>query len=314
MLREQRYEVLGYFIEKKTKEEYARERFKKKHNFIPDKTKGGNDPNHGTFDRGDGTRRRVDMGKSKSVSTYTLDGSDMRAPRSAMVELNKSKNKESKYYLDKEFFKLKNGKRREAILQHEVGHDKFHSANSTDSSESETSTNSTIDSMVKNANIKMMYKSIGIEISDKELKEVENATKNSYKKILQESRSTSQKDLPDKSKQKLRREMLKILKNKCGKTPHDNTMEKEADLHAVNKTSKKDFKKGITEYSKKKSKEIQKETSRALDKYGVKGKDKEEHMKKNKTTLNKELNEDNKNRIKVLKDKKLLEKSKKVYN
>ena len=49
MLREQRYEILGYFIEKKTKEEYARERFKKKHNFIPDKTKGGNDPYHGTI-------------------------------------------------------------------------------------------------------------------------------------------------------------------------------------------------------------------------------------------------------------------------
>ena len=49
MLREQRYEVLGYFIEKKTKEEYARERFKKKYNYVPDKTKGGNDPYHGTI-------------------------------------------------------------------------------------------------------------------------------------------------------------------------------------------------------------------------------------------------------------------------
>ena len=49
MLREQRYEVLGYFIEKKTKEEYARERFKKKYNYVPDKTKGRNDPYHGTI-------------------------------------------------------------------------------------------------------------------------------------------------------------------------------------------------------------------------------------------------------------------------
>ena len=108
--------------------------------------------------------------------------------------------------------------------------------------------------------------------------------------------------------------MLKILKNKCGKSPHDNPMEKEADLHAVNKTSRKDLMKGVNEYSKKISKERQKQTNKALDEYGVTGKDKEKQLKKAKTSLNKELSEDSRNRSRVLKDKKLLEKSKKVYN
>ena len=176
MLREQRIQVLSVFMEKKTREEYAREKFKKKHNFVPDQTKGGNDPNHGTFDRGDGTRRRVDMGKSKSVPVSSVDdpSEDIDMPRATMVELGKPKNREPNYYLDRSFFKLKNGKRREAILQHEVGHDKFHNTNYTDSSESKASTKSTVDSFVKNANIKTAYKSIGVTLSDKELKEVEN--------------------------------------------------------------------------------------------------------------------------------------------
>ena len=316
MLREQRIKVLSVFMEKKTQEEYAREKFKKKHNFIPDKTKGGNDPNHGTFDRGDGTRRRVDMGKSKSVKASSIDDPEKNidVPRTAMVELGKPKNREPNYYLDRSFFKLKNGKRREAILQHEVGHDKFHNTNYTDSSESKASTKSTVDSFVKNANIKTAYKSIGVTLSDKELKKVENEARMLLTKIFQENRATSPKELPDKSKQKLRREMLKILKNKCGKSPHDNPMEKEADLHAVNKTSRKDLMKGVNEYSKKISKERQKQTNKALDEYGVTGKDKEKQLKKAKTSLNKELSEDSRNRSKVLKDKKLLEKSKKVYN
>ena len=58
----------SYFTEKKTKEEYSMDKFKKKYKFIPDKTKGGNDPRRGTIDPGNGHRIKVDFGKNKTLT------------------------------------------------------------------------------------------------------------------------------------------------------------------------------------------------------------------------------------------------------
>ena len=85
---------LVVFTEMKTQEEYAKEAFKKKYKF----TQSGNNPNEGTI--------TVD-GKTYQV---VLD-----SPKGTCVSAGF-------IHLDKKFWKLKNPERRDAVLQHEIGH------------------------------------------------------------------------------------------------------------------------------------------------------------------------------------------------
>ena len=90
------------FTEKKTQEEYAREHFKKKYKY---------DPKDSTIEV-DGKRIKVNMDKNNKnrMSTAFYD-----------------KNENSNYInLPSDFFKLKNPKRRDAVLMHEIGHLKMH--------------------------------------------------------------------------------------------------------------------------------------------------------------------------------------------
>lgn len=89
--------------EKKTHEEYAKEKFKKKYNFVPD-------------------------GLNDSKGTIMVDGKKYNIDTEA-----KDTNSGSKDYdgisLDKRFFKIKGfnkSERRDAILQHEIEHKKLH--------------------------------------------------------------------------------------------------------------------------------------------------------------------------------------------
>lgn len=107
--------------EKKTREEYARRRFKKKYNFEPDKPGSSK----GTITDG-GKKYKVDIGKSN----YIYKDSDHKIKRDTISDLS---SKDSTIYLgSNKYFKLKGsnkGERRDAVLQHELGHQNLHNIN-----------------------------------------------------------------------------------------------------------------------------------------------------------------------------------------
>lgn len=107
--------------EMKTREEYARRRFKKKYNFEPDKPGS----NTGTITNG-GKKYKVDIGKSD----YIYKDSDQKLERDTMSDLS---SKDSTIYLgSNKYFKLKGsnkGERRDSVMQHELGHQNLHNIN-----------------------------------------------------------------------------------------------------------------------------------------------------------------------------------------
>lgn len=113
-------EELGYLIvEKRTREQYAIEKFKKKYNFEPTDKYGLSG-----WITVDGQRHKVHMSSGYSMM---IDGK--RVPAAAMTGMMLSKDflglpnpRAGELLLDKDFFKFKNGKRRDAFLQHELGH------------------------------------------------------------------------------------------------------------------------------------------------------------------------------------------------
>ena len=328
MLREQRYEVLGYFIEKKTKEEYARERFKKKYNYVPDKTKGGNDPYHGTITDDKGKKHRVDMGKSKTVENSD-NGQTVKQPRQTGAMIAGDKSKHGEIVVDSGYFKLKNDKRRKAIMDHELAHERLHSMQKGDHTDVSAITKKSIRSNVRSAlNLN------GMDTSEKTVDEVCRA-------ILQNNELSKYYDNEGKltDKQKLRNEIIKICEKKYNKNiPHLNTAEVEADLSSEQKNKKGDLKKGLHEYSKmmaKKNYDITIDTlceqlnlpkKTALEfvrqQYEAERK-KGKNLKKNPTEKdlkdflnkigNKIMSADLKNRSKALNDKELMQKAKKFH-
>lgn len=102
-------EYVNTLLEMRTKEEYHKERFKKKYNFVPDKD--SKDHKQGTITV-NGEKYRVKMGAESTSTTSKKDDTDTDT-------IN----------LDNNFFKFKGShqnERMDAILQHEIGHRKFH--------------------------------------------------------------------------------------------------------------------------------------------------------------------------------------------
>lgn len=118
------YEKLDYLIEKynlmlekKTREEYAVDKFKKRYNFKPNKPGS----KIGTITV-NGKEYDIDIDHRKSV----LNRDNTLEPRSTSIS-----SKSGEIALDDTFFKnIKNQKRRDAILNHEIGHVRLHSSKS----------------------------------------------------------------------------------------------------------------------------------------------------------------------------------------
>lgn len=213
--------------EKKTREQYARDKFKKKYNFKPDKP--GADT--GTITK-DGKTYRIDMKKSNSMELYDTDGGVNKVNRNTMADLN---DKHSGINLGREFFKLKGsnkGSRRDAILSHEIGHQNLHNVNPE---------NKTVDKknrteeVTKNV-IKGIVKDTGQEASDKDI--------DTFAKYLNKNNNSSKED-KDK-----RNNSLNSAKKYETNKPHQNAAEYEADRYAANKTSEKAVKKGVRNFYK----------------------------------------------------------------
>lgn len=265
--------------EMKSREEYAKRKFKEKYHYLPDKKH----PGKGTITV-DGRKHKVDIGNSKTVK---LSGVEM--PRSTLTsttdgEISIGRN---------EFWKLKNQKRRDAILQHEIGHSRLHRADpenleGTDKYALTAKAFRTfVSSTVKDQLISAGFSPSEVKVSlstimnGDEMKKLQDR----YVSILPATKS---------NKAKLRDEAIDIFK-KYEKGLHASVHEFEADRYSANKTSEKDLRRGVRESYKRAGKAIPK------------------NYKDYKSTFNKLASEDMKQRAKALKDRDIQTKYKKAY-
>lgn len=228
--------------EKKTREEYARRSFKKKYNYEPSKE----DPNIGTITDKSGKKYKVDMRKSSTMKVHGLDGGDLEADRQLSADLF---DKDSKINVDDKFFKIKGshkGERRDAILQHELGHQNLHNVNPDNSTvEKKNRTPEVHKNVIKNA----AKDATGIDIS-KDSFMVGHDTRKSINDQAG-AKKYFEKTTKDKGENKERNASLDAAKKFENHKNHQNAAEFEADRYAVNRTSEGAFKRGLRDYSKK---------------------------------------------------------------
>lgn len=132
-----------YFIEKRTKEEYALEKWKKKYNFIPtDRSKQSgyitvNGEQYKVYLQGkykalkDGKPIKLDdlIGNNNNGNSYYRNTDS----QGAQIVGDDNHFEKDSILLGKDYFKLKNSKRRDGVLQHEIGHKKLgHTSNPND--------------------------------------------------------------------------------------------------------------------------------------------------------------------------------------
>lgn len=215
-------------LEKKTRDEYAREKFKKKYNFVPDK-----DDKYG--DKGtiiaNGEKVPIDLGKSKYV-----DG-DRRVTGVRYTDKND-------ILLDPIFFKLKNQKRRDAVLHHELTHRNWQMPAAPDNMRVPEIEKAELNEIITR------LKSKGH--TDDQINKAMDLIKKHVKENLNNK--------PYNADNKERSNALKKLdENHTSKTNyHVNNLEKEADIGAAKATSRKDLTKALNEYIKHKRKATKK--------------------------------------------------------
>lgn len=276
-----------YMIEMKTKEEYGERSFKKKYKFIPDKPGART----GTIEV-NGKRQPVDFGHSTMVTATGIDGRTTEVPRQTSANLVDT---EGKIVLNKNYFKLKGSnknERRDAVLQHEVGHTRLHGINP----KSKALDRSKMTPSATKSSLKTMIKNQGIDPNSldknswKELKKTINYKK-SKKKIIKNSTEEDRK---------LRKEGIKQASKYVYKNvPHSSTNEIEADRYAANRTSKRAVKHGIKEMGKRETKDIINKLYLPKEYYDDKT------IKKVKSNIRSNNQKDLNSRSRSLKDKKL---------
>jgi len=187
------------------------------------------DKNEGTI-KVDGKEYKIDR---KNSHTMDVDAGPLgkgTVPRQTSTDSLAS---EPKIHLDKNFEKIKNNKRRDAILQHEIGHLKNHSLAS--SSNTKEGRDAVLDSMSKSQSIV-------------------NSGTSDYKKQFKDE---LEKSIPDKSKESstkkelARKENLEKFKKHENEGQHADRSEYEADAYASQHKNGEHLKRGVREYYKK---------------------------------------------------------------
>ena len=226
----------SYYTEMETREEYAKRRFIKKYKY---------NPNNKTIIV-DGKQIKLDMDTNSrimDVAANPKNDDTVTTVRQTSAELL---SKVPTIHLDKNFFKLKNDKRRDAILQHEVGHTKLHNVKSPDK---ELKTNKALLSYVNQSmnTLKTTLKAYGY--NDNDIKDYINSSEiKQWKKDV--AKKYLKNGMPDnKERAKLRESAIEKFKkfDKSKQPDHANTMEFEADRYAANKEGSSALKKGIRE-------------------------------------------------------------------
>ena len=278
--------INAYYTEMKTRKEYAKQKFKKKYDYDP-KTK--------TIKDSDGRRIEVDMDTKKPKMKVTeIGGKTHEKERTTGADLN---SKNPRINLDKNFFKLKGQDRRDAALQHEIAHTRYHSVISSDNdTKSEYIGRKLIRDVLKDI-IEQKKNKVpkSILVSVLQGSEMKNLTDDLIKKYMTGSIS------PETLKSQYRRSAYSKLEKyvpKNNTNKHTNATEFEADLYAANKTGKSNVKEAIRQSAKLVKKDVEK-------KYGKNS----EELKK----FNKENDSDIKIRSKVLNKNNLTDNEKNVY-
>jgi hypothetical protein len=239
-------EDLQLFEEKATREQYTLKRFKKKYNYDPQKKTI-------TVD-GDTYKCNLDNYKGKTMTLTTDDGRKQIVVRQLMASYV---NSDPEIYIDRDFFKLNNDKRRDAVLQHEVGHTKLHNiAKDNPHLKKDAGISPEIYMQLLNTSYKLnmeQLRNAGYEITPEIKKELYTMMK-SYYTTKEDYLSNLPKDKAQaKLNAEVRKQMIKIAKKyENTKTAHTNFQEFEADRYAANRTSTKNVKKAVSEYGKKK--------------------------------------------------------------
>lgn len=194
--------------EMKTREEYARRSFKKKYNFKPDKPGS----NSGTITV-DGEKINIKMGADKTVA-HLLD-------KDSTIDIK-----------DKTFFKLKgsnNSDRRDAMLKHEIGHQKLHNIHPD---------NKTVDNDKRSIN---QYRSSVSYLAGKDKDKLSLSMDD-----IRDMNKYFKNATKDPSKIKERDDSLNAAKKYASdKYPHAKDVEYEADRYSANHSSEGSIKRGI---------------------------------------------------------------------
>lgn len=224
------------FTEKATREEYRMSAFKKKYNYDPkEKTIVVN-----------GETYKVDLDtKRKTMEVYNIVSGEKEATiRQTAADMG---DPDSTIHISADFFKLKNNKRRDAVLQHEIGHIKLHNANpSSKKFDSDKSAPIVVHSILEEV-VQKVCQMHGI--TDKE--DIKSIRSEVHKIYGDMKNNYYDKMSKDKLIRKIREDAFKIAKKYESKSnSHTNAKEFEADRYAANHSSEKDLKKGVREYYK----------------------------------------------------------------
>ena len=228
--------------EKKTHEEYAKEKFKKKYNFVPDNP----DSSKGTI-KVNGKKYDIDI-NSDTIESKTGDENGTIG-------------------IDKRFFKLKGSnksERRDAALYHEIGHQRLHNSNpKSDTVDSKNRSQKFFRKETRNS----IKNKTGIDINEDPYSAAREVFKNSpriasvvnrmpkdqakefiYKKGFNEDEYL--KDSTKEDQDRRDKDFEKAKKFENPKNPHMRAEEFEADRYAANRTSERAVKKSLANYNK----------------------------------------------------------------
>lgn len=248
------------YMEKATTEEYRISKFKQKYQY---------DPKKKTIII-DGEKYRCDLDNlsSKKAKIEPLNPNSKTVDRTICITTSGD---ESTVILTKDFFNLKNPKRSEAVLQHEVGHSKLHTMNPKNPHLNKEAFSKEVYDDAINELFNECYNDfcerykeycIKNKIGPKYYHKIVDSkiVKAFIMKIIQKtcpmSRFEAKKMDKNAIKSTVRSDMRKAFKEyeKKELCKHANVDEFEADRYAANKTSAKDVKKGLAELYKKESK------------------------------------------------------------
>ena len=252
----------------KTSKKYKLDNYLKKHNY---------DKETGTIEI---NGRKIKIDKDIKSKTFTTSDGHI-ARRQTFADMTSP---EGKIILDKNFEQLKNNKRRDAILNHEVGHIKYHNISSPETTKK--SRDAALDGMAKT---QLLANGLPVNNMNKAL-----------------AKSSMSKEYPAKSKKfyqynktdRERHKNLKKLKNyEKDNIEHSDRTEFEADIYASQQKNGDQLKRGLRESYKHFTKNTEKELSSSPIKF----------IRDSSNAVKKQINiaaqNDMKQRTKALKDK-----------
>lgn len=230
----------------------ALDRFKKRYDY---------DSDTGTISV-DGKLYKVDIDINHDYICVKTNGRNIWKVRETGVDPNDN----SKIILDKDFFKLKNGRRRNTVLQHDIAHSKLHTTKAPVDNEEDTPIDKTkmsnevlkYNALRKGSRVYRDYIRQGKSPSEAQKQAVNVATaerdNDNAKKYREIQKLNMNKDAIDEREKTFKhaRKLADDLNTKYN-NGHLNGLEIEADRYAANKSNEREVKRGLRENSKHKS-------------------------------------------------------------